>query len=288
MKLKRMLTIPGFAAAALVLAACSVSGSVEVGPFPNETPREVSARSETNPAAANVTVGANSSQLFLVTIPDDVADSDVVWFVADETSGVASIELYDVNAFGQERVRLRSIAAGWFDVPGSTGVSPSALADLAPAQIVSTFSCTGPCVAITGAEAGSSRYVRVNSDNSGAEFDLFVFGRDVDYPGGETRGAAIELDVEDDAVVGALSLSGKSQWYTADNVSSVTLGQPADADGQMEFEATVYVGTTVNTVAAGDTLALDGPTNDVYIEVRSFNDTRAAAAGDARFTVLVE
>lgn len=293
MKTNRMLLIPALAGAALVLAACSFSGSLDVGPFPNEEPREVSARSVNDPAAVDVTVGANGSQLFLVNIPAAVADSDVVWFEVREASGVESIMLYDVSALGQERERLTSVGAGWFDVPGSVTASPSSQADLGPAQgIVIRTSCAGPCVALAGSDVGSSRYVRVNATTSGAQFDLYVYGRDYDpdsddNSGGATRAEAVTLDLGT-TELGAISLSGTEQWYRVDNVTTLTFRQQGDvaAAGDMEFSARVYVGESPSSTLNGDgDVDFGAPTNNVYIQVRSFNDTRAAAAGDARFTI---
>ncbi len=293
MKLKRMLTIPGLAASALILGACSFSGSVDVGPFPNEEAREVTARTATDPAAVNVTVGSNSSELFLVNIPASVAESDVVWFEARDANGVSSLMLYSVSGV-QEREILRSVAPGWFDEPRAIDASPATVTGVEPAQSIGIdYTCSGPCIAIAGDDAGSSRYVRVNATGSGAEFDLYVFGRDFDREGGATRSEAVRIELGDDGTeVGAISLSGAEQWYrAADNTATVTFTETgsAVAAGDMAFEARVYEGDVLRGTlnAESDFLNLGAPTNNVFIQVRSFNDTRAAAAGNARFTLTV-
>lgn len=219
MNIYRKLAIPVVAAGTLVLAACGAPGTPGLtDPFPDEEPVEVVAGTDaTEPVIEDETIGSGGSQLFEVSIPSSASDLDLVWFEVGNAMGVESIEVYNQPGLiaPTPSVYLMSTQRGWFDEPAAINALPAAItAELTTSQIVTNHDCSGPCVALAGAEAGSSRYVRVNATSDGAEFDLFAYGRDFDYSDGASQSEPVELEL-DTPSVSAIPLSGMERWFAS-------------------------------------------------------------------------
>jgi|GEM_PF-3780739 len=298
---RKLLLAGSFGLAASLLAAC---GNVlePADPFPNEDKVEVKAvTSGSSPVIRDVEVAAGQSVLFRVDIPREVLDMDYVWFEVDGDDAIDDLILYDSVA-GTSRVARHSPAPGWFDT--STGVNDAsplatAAAAVGPADIDLTARCGGPCIAYPTAEnLGVTRYLRVNASEA-TSFDLYVYGETLDEDG-FTRATALELD-SDDAHVGAIIYSGMERWYRVPGeVESVTLTHVTPEFEDMAFQANIYLADdhvqtqavlTVDDPATEEdesTYTFPEPVSGIFIKVYSFNESRAAQAGHARYTISVE
>lgn len=293
--MKKLKLMAGASIAALLLAACGNTFD-PIDPFPQEEKIPATASdSATEPVVRDVTVAAGESALFEVAIPQQIiSDYDYVWFVLSTDQGIDELILYDAIA-GTPNRKVISRETGWFDVPANLGDTPPQVIpiDLTPSDIDLAQACTGPCVShATADNIGTVRYLRVEAD-ANTTFDLYVYGVSFNGNAGLSRQSAIEL-TSDEAMPGAIIWSGMEQWYHVEEAAtSVTLSHVTPAFTDMAFQADVFlagdlVQPTAELSATNPTHTFEGSESDFYIRVYSFNETRAAAPGQARYTISVE
>ena len=285
----------GVSMAALVLAACG-NTIPPLDPFPSEEKIAVSASTDSSdPVRSGVSLAAGETVLFEVTIPPQVLEMDYVWFEVSTDAGISDVQLYDSIA-GTPNVAVMSTETGWFDtIAGHNGDAPPefAAAGLAPADIDLGMTCTGPCIGYaTDNNIGTTRYLRVNAD-ADTSFDLYVWGGTLDEEIGLVRTDAQQLQ-PGESVASAIIWSGMEQWYhVTEEASSVTLTHVTPEFAGMAFKANIYLdGNLVETEAV---LSAENPTYDFpeatsgfFIKVYSYNESRAAQAGNARYNISVD